>query len=80
MTTTGQRFAENPTDPHVCNTPIPDFREKYVELVKRVIQSGGRPVLLNLPPIDPTRYFQWISKGLDGKNILAFLGGNRCDL
>lgn len=66
--------SKNPTDQHVCNTPIPDFKEKYVELVKRVIQNGGRPVLLNLPPIDPKRYFKWISKGLDSKNILVFLG------
>ncbi|MEL7655076.1 MAG: SGNH/GDSL hydrolase family protein [Bacillota bacterium] len=66
--------SENPSATHLCNTPIPVFREKYVELVKRVIQNGGRPVLLNLPPIDPKRYFQWISKGLDQKNIMVFLG------
>lgn len=66
--------SENPSVPHVCNTPISIFREKYMELINQVIQSGGRPVLLNLPPIDPKRYFQWISKGLNGKNILSFLG------
>ena len=66
--------SENPADHHICNTPIRDFREKYVELVKSVIQNGGRPVLLNLPPIDPKRYFQWISKGLNAKNIMTFLG------
>jgi lysophospholipase L1-like esterase len=67
-------IAENPFGQHLCNTPIPQFREKYAELIGRVLQNGGRPVLLNLPPIDPKRYFRWISKGLNGKNILAFLG------
>jgi len=38
------------------------------------MRNGGRPVFLNLPPIDPRRYFQWASKGLNKKNILAFLG------
>ncbi len=66
--------SENPFQQHLCNTPIPLFREKYMELINRVIQNGGRPILLNLPPIEPKRYFQWISKGLNGKNILTFLG------
>lgn len=67
-------ISESPLGEHLCNTPIPLFREKYMELIRRVIQNGGKPLLLNLPPIDPKRYFQWISKGLNGKNILSFLG------
>lgn len=66
--------AGDPLRPHLCNTPIPQFREKYLELISRVLKNGGNPVLFNLPPIDPKRYFRWISKGLDQKNILAFLG------
>ncbi len=66
--------AKHPSKQHFCNTPVPDFMEKYKELISRVKQNGGRPVLLNLPPIDPKRYFQWISKGLNGKNIMDFLG------
>ena len=66
--------SQNPFLPHLCNTPIPVFKEKYLEIINRVIQNGGKPVLLNLPPIDPKRYFQWISRGLNGKNILTFLG------
>lgn len=69
------KVSENPLQQHLCNTPIPMFREKYAELIKLVKRNGGRPVLLNLPPIDEIRYFQWISRGLDGKNILTFLGG-----
>ena len=67
-------IAEDPLGQHLCNTPIPQFREKYMELISLVLQNGGRPVLLNLPPIDPRRYFNWVSKGLTKKNILAFLG------
>ena len=67
-------IAEDPLGQHLCNTPIPQFREKYMELIDLVLQNGGRPVLLNLPPIDPMRYFKWVSKGLNKKNILSFLG------
>jgi lysophospholipase L1-like esterase len=66
--------SEDPFRPHRCNTPIPQFRDKYIELINRVLQNGGSPVLLNLPPIDPKRYFRWISNGLNRKNILTFLG------
>ncbi|MDD2189331.1 MAG: SGNH/GDSL hydrolase family protein [Eubacteriales bacterium] len=66
-------ISENPSGHHLCNTPIPLFREKYKELIDRVLRNGGRPVLLNLPPIDPKRYFKWICKGLNGKNILTYL-------
>ncbi len=66
--------ARDPFSEHLCNTPILQFREKYRELISRVLQSGGNPVLMNLPPIDAKRYFRWISKGLNKKNILAFLG------
>ncbi len=66
--------AENPFRPHQCKTPLSQFRSKYLELIDRVLQNGGRPVLLNLPPIDPKRYYRWISRGLNGKNIIAFLG------
>jgi Lysophospholipase L1 and related esterases len=68
------KVSEDPLASHLCNTPFPQFREKYMELISRIMQNGGRPVLLNLPPIDPKRYFRWISRGLNGKNILTFLG------
>lgn len=67
-------IAEDPFRAHLCNTPIPQFREKYLELIRRVRQNGGNPVIFNLPPIDAKRYFRWVSRGLDKNNILAFLG------
>lgn len=67
-------ISEDPFIEHQCNTPIAQFVEKYAKLIGRVRQSGGRPVMLNLPPIDAHRYFNWISRGLNEKNILTFLG------
>ena len=68
------QVAEDPFSRHFCNTPIPLFREKYAELIGCVRQNGGNPVLLNLPPIDPKRYFRWVSNGLNKENIMTFLG------
>ena len=41
-----------------------------IGLVKRF---GGKPVVLNLPPIDSGRYFRWISRNLSPSRILRFL-------
>lgn len=70
-------WAEIATDPnkiHYSNTPLNQFREQYIALIERVRNNGGKPVLLSLPPIDPKRYFEWVSKGLNAKNILIYLG------
>lgn len=40
---------------------------------RRSSASGGKPVVLNLPPIDSGRYFRWISRNLSPSRILRFL-------
>jgi len=67
-------ISNQPFKMHLAKTPIKQFREEYIAMIERVRQNGGIPVLLTLPPIDSNRYFQWISKGLNGKNILTYLG------
>ncbi|MBR0597833.1 SGNH/GDSL hydrolase family protein [Sinanaerobacter chloroacetimidivorans] len=69
-----QEVSKDPFGAHLCNTPADLFREQYTALIDRVRKNGGNPVLLSLPPIDAKRYFKWISKGLNAKNIMAFLG------
>lgn len=66
-------ISKNPFFNHSCKTPIRRFYEEYCALIRNVMQNGGRPALLNLPPIDAKRYFQWITRGLNAKNVLHFL-------
>lgn len=69
-----KEVSDQPEKEHLCNTPIPVFREQYLTLINLVKQNNGKPILLSIPPIDSTRYFKWISKGLNPTNILSFLG------
>ena len=69
-----EEISEHPQKEHLCNTPIPVFREQYLALINLVKQNNGNPVLLSIPPIDSARYFKWVSKGLNPANILSFLG------
>ncbi|HCR44522.1 MAG TPA: hypothetical protein DIV41_08060 [Ruminococcaceae bacterium] len=63
-----------PDKAHLPKTPVDDFERKYQSLIAKIKECGGHPVVLSLPPIDAKRYFAWISKNLNPKNILRWLG------
>lgn len=71
-----QQISEAPQDHHEPGTPLPVFLETYCRLIDQVRESGKEPVLLNLPPVEHRLYFDWISQGLNGANILRWLGGS----
>ncbi|MFA5634425.1 MAG: SGNH/GDSL hydrolase family protein [Anaerovoracaceae bacterium] len=66
--------SDNPHEKHMPNTPIESFEIVYSRILDSMVAKQYRPVLFSLPPLDPQRYFAWISKGLDSKNILRWLG------
>lgn len=67
------RIAESPDSFHLPNVPLPQFRSLYCDIIEKVEALGSHPVLLALPPLDPDRFFSWVSKGLNKENILKFL-------
>jgi len=67
--------SENPGAEHEPKTPISIFRKTYMEIINRIVEKGIRPVLTNLPPLEPQRYFDWFCKGLNKENILRWLDG-----
>lgn len=69
-------ISENPTEPHEPKTDVENFKKTLGSMADTVKKEGGRAVLMNLPPLDPDRYFRWITLG-DGEraaNILEWLG------
>ena len=70
-----QSISENPNLNHEPNTPINKFEKIYTNIVNRIKEKGIRPVITNLPPIEPQRYFDWFCKGLNKENILRWLDG-----
>lgn len=68
-------IAENPSEEHCSNTPIDVFVKCYSDLIDFVKSLGAKPVLLSLPVLEPNRFFAHVSKGLNGDNILSWLGG-----
>ena len=68
-------ISENPEAEHEPNTPINKFVKIYTNIVEKIKENGIRPVITNLPPIEPQRYFNWFCKGLNKENILHWLEG-----
>jgi lysophospholipase L1-like esterase len=65
------------TDPkgsHRPKTPLSEFLSGYTEIVDRIRTAGAEPIVLSMPPLEPTRYLDWISKGCSKANILQWLG------
>lgn len=71
-----QEIAETPELEHNPKTPINLFLEDYEIVIKKLQDMGKQVVMLNLPPIDEHRYFNWFSQGLNKENILKWLGGS----
>ncbi len=68
--------SENPRVQHQPNTDVKTFKKILSSMTDEVKKQGGSAVLMTLPPLDPDRYFKWISKGDEkrAKNILNWLG------
>lgn len=69
-------IAENPDREHNPNTPIEVFHKYYGELIEKFREKNILPIIFSLPPLDPDRFFETVSKGLNKDNILKWLGGN----
>ena len=65
--------SDDPEASHICKTPLETFKQKYARMLETIKRFGGKPVVLNLPPIDSGRYFRWISRNLSPSRILRFL-------
>lgn len=69
-----REIAEEPDNEHLPKTPLPSFRAQYQQVVNEIRSNGSSPVILTLPPLEPNRFFSWVSRGLSGDNILKWLG------
>ena len=66
--------SEQPDVRQTGKVSLEKFAENLVAMVRRVRESGMIPVLVTPPPLVAQRYFEWVSKNLDPKRILNYLG------
>lgn len=67
--------AAKPHEEHLPLTPVDRFCQVLGDMIDALRQRKIEPILMSLPPISSQRYFDFIvSKGVDAKGLLQFLG------
>lgn len=67
--------AANPDFPHQPHTPLLQFKKQLQDMIDLLRKNRIEPVLMSLPPISGEGYLNFlVSKGLDRKGLLKFLG------
>lgn len=67
-------ISENPDTQHKPKTPLALFSKNLQAMVDAFKAFKLIPILMTLPPLEPNRYFNWVSRGLNPANILNWLG------
>ena len=66
--------SEHPERMQYGKVPLERFVRNLTEMVRRAREADMLPVLVTPPPLVAQRYFDWVRKGLNGENILKYLG------
>jgi acyl-CoA thioesterase I len=71
-----QEICENPKKHHEPNTDLGMFETTLINIIDTFKKIDIVPVLMTLPPLNPDRYFKWITKNnpMNENTILSFIG------
>lgn len=67
-------ISNNPDNNYLPIVTPDDFINTYSECITSLKKANSKVFITNLVPIDSENYFNWISKNLNPKNILRWLG------
>ncbi|HZK20281.1 MAG TPA: SGNH/GDSL hydrolase family protein [Treponemataceae bacterium] len=68
------QISKSPDKSHEPKTPLDSFVKNIYSIIEMFKSLYISPVFMSLPPLEPNRYFEWISRNLDAANILKWLG------
>lgn len=68
---------ENPEAEHQANVPIDRYLANIKTMIKRMKEAGITPIVMTLPPLDPVRYYQFLSNqhGTSISHWICMTGG-----
>ena len=71
-----QEVLKNPEVCHLPIVPVEEFKQNLSKIIEKILLAGKKPFVMNLPPIDAERYFNWITRNSQeqAKNLIKFLG------
>lgn len=64
-----------PDKEHLPLTSMADFKQNIASMTEELRAQGVQPIMMTLPPIEPNRYLDFVSRnGNSRENILKWLG------
>ena len=66
--------SNNPDGTYEPKTLLDTFKNTYEKIITELVSLGKDIIVLSLPPIDAKKYFSWITRGRNAKNIEKWLG------
>lgn len=64
-----------PEKEHLPLTSMADFKQNIASMTEELRTQGVQPIMMTLPPIEPNRYLDFVSRnGNSRENILKWLG------
>ena len=72
-------IADNPAAQHQPKTSLDTFRQVYARIIGMVKDSGYKPLILSLPPMDAQKYFDFFTATFTAEqkqNVLSWLKGS----
>jgi lysophospholipase L1-like esterase len=69
-----KEISDNPDREHIPKTPLSTFLKTYYQIIDTLKKKCVIPILTNLPPLEPQKFFDWFCKGLNKNNVLKWLG------
>ena len=66
-------IAQDPDGVHEQHTPVQQFVQIYTKLIRTLQEKGIRPIVTNLPPLCPQRFFDWFCKDLNKENVFRWM-------
>ena len=72
-----KEVAEKPNEEHQAKVPLTRYTNNLKELITKLKSNGITPILTTLPPLDPARYYQTVSKrfGAEVSQWICKVGG-----
>ena len=67
-----------PDAPHQPKVTLGNFVKQYEALINKVRSLNLKPVIMSMPLIEPDRFFEFLSLGLNKDNILRWLTSCVC--
>ncbi len=65
--------AADPVSFHDGKTPLPLFRETLRQFIAEARARGQRPIAVIPPPLEAGRYYRWVARNRDARQILRYL-------